>query len=300
MQRILLFTIILLSSFALKAQEMQFDVTVNTPKLQTTDPKVFETLEAALEEFLNTTKWTDDEFEQEERIKCNIQLTIDEEVNATTFEAILAIQSVRPTFKAGYETALISHNDKEVRFQYEQFQPLQYTANNFDNNLVSVLSFYVYMILGMDYDSFSPLGGEEFFKTAQEVLLNVPSGVANSYGGWTAKDGNRNRFWMIDNILTPRVKPMRQAMYDYHRLGLDFMHQNTDFARGKMMAALEEIYKVDQSFPNMMIIQMFVNAKYSEIIEIFKLGTTNEKKRVYEIMTKLDAAGASRYLAIGK
>lgn len=300
MKKILVLTLTILSTYWLQAQEMQFTVTVNTPKLQTADPRVFENLETSLQEFLNNQKWTDDEFEQEERIECSVQLTIKEEEGSNTFLADLAIQSVRPVFGSDYNTPLLTHVDKDVRFQYEQFQPLQYTANNYNNNLVSIMSFYVYVILGLDYDSFSPLGGEPYFQTAKDILTAVPSTVTGANKGWVAADGNRNRYWIIDNLLTPRTKEFRQAMYDYHRMGLDFMHKNTDFARGKMMAALEECSNVNKSFPNMMIMQMFVNAKDSEIVEIFKLGTTNEKKRVRTIMSSLDAAGASKYTAIGR
>ncbi len=298
MKKIFFLLLISFSVWQVQAQEMEFQVTVNTPRLQTTDPKVFENLQTSLQEFLNNQQWTNDEFEQEERIKCNIQLTIVSEESNNTFTADMAIQSSRPVFGSNYETALLSHVDRDVRFKYEQFQPLQYTENNYNDNLVSVVSFYVYVILGLDYDSFSPFGGEAHFKTAQDIVNAVPSTARASYKGWQGSDSNRNRYWMVENILSPRSKEYRQAVYDYHRQGLDLMHKNTDFARGKIMAALEDFHTLEQTYPNMMITQMLVNAKSSEIIEIFKLGTDNEKKRVTTIMERLDAAGASKYRAI--
>ncbi|MFK8103500.1 MAG: DUF4835 family protein, partial [Saprospiraceae bacterium] len=159
MKKIILFTVLAFLHFASQAQEVIFDITINTPKLQTADPKVFESLEEALENFLNNRKWTEDVYEQEERIKCKVQLTIRDELSATSFNADLAIQATRPVFGSSYETALLSHVDKDVTFSYEPFQPLVYAKNTYNDNLTSIMAFYVYIILAMDYDSFSAFGG---------------------------------------------------------------------------------------------------------------------------------------------
>ena len=299
MKRITLLSVFIILQLSLFSQEVVFDITINTPKLQTADPKVFESLEEALENFLNNRKWTDDVYEQEERIKCKVQLTIRDENSATSFTADLAIQATRPVYGSSYETALISHVDKDVTFTYEPFQPLQYSKNNFNDNLTSIMAFYVYVILGMDYDSFSAFGGEPYLQIAQDILTNIPPNVASSNPGWRSLDGNRNRYWIIENLLSPTVRPYRQAMYDYHRLSLDKMHEDVTIARAKMTKALSALDEVRKNYPNAMILQMFANAKSSEIIEIYKQGAQTEKSKIYQIMTKMDASNAAKYRDIG-
>ena len=290
--------ILLVWSGMSRAQELNASVKVNTQKLQTVDPKVFETLEQSLNEFLNSQKWTGDVFELEERINCNFVLTVQEERSPTSFKADLAIQASRPIFGSTYETALLNHIDKDVTFVYEQFQPLQFSRNVYNDNLSAVLAFYCYLILGMDYDSFSPLGGEPYFQIAQEILNNVPQSAAAANAGWRSLDGNRNRYWIIENILSPRVRPLRQAMYDYHRQALDIMAEDVAAGRVIMSKALEQIGEVNQAYPNSMIVQMFVNSKSLEVVEVYKKGTRQEQDLVIQIMSKIDPTNASRYRSI--
>jgi hypothetical protein len=298
--RLILFALLslFLSDLAI-AQEFLVEASINTPKLQTADPKVFKSLETAIEEFFNNQNWTEDEFEAEERINCQIQLTITEELSETRFRAELAIQSTRPVFNSAYESAILTHLDKDISFSYEQFQPLIYTENNFNDNLTSILSFYAYILLGMDYDSFSPFGGEEFFRTAQDILNTVPQTVTSTNKGWRQLDGNRNRYWMLENFLSPRIKPFRQAFYEYHRKGLDLMSEQTLEGRANMATAIETINGVNRDYPNAMVLQMFANTKANEIIEIFKLGTREEKTKVKRTMTQIDASNAARYEQVG-
>jgi hypothetical protein len=296
---LLLFFLLFLAGQLLNAQEFIVDATINTPKLQTADPKVFKSLETAIEEFFNSQNWTDDDFEAEERINCQIQLTITEELSETSFRAELAIQSTRPVFNSAYESAMLTHLDKDISFSYEQFQPLIYTENNFNDNLTSILSFYAYIMLGLDYDSFSPFGGEEHFLTAQDVLNTVPQTVTATNKGWRQMDGNRNRYWMLENLLSPRIKPFRQAFYEYHRKGLDLIADQTLEGRANMATAIETINQVNRDYPNAMILQVFANTKANEIIEIFKLGTREEKMKVKRTMTQIDASNAARYEQIG-
>lgn len=298
MKKILFLVPFLMIGVFLRAQELNATVRVNVQKLQTVDPRVFETLEQTLLEFLNSQKWTNDVFELEERINCNILLTIQEERSPTSFKADLAIQASRPVYGTTYETALFNHIDKDVTFTYEQFQPLQFSQNVFNDNLSTVLSFYAYIILGLDYDSFSPLGGEPYFQIAQQILNSVPQSAAAANPGWRSLDGNRNRYWIIENILSPRVRPYRQAMYEYHRQALDIMAEDVNTGRGIMVNALGQISDVDQAYPNSMIVQMFVNAKSQEVVEIFKKGTRQEQDQVIQIMSKIDPTNSSRYRAI--
>lgn len=275
----------------LQAQEFKATVSINTPKLQTADPKIFETLRSTVENLINNQQWTDNIYENEEKINIQIQMTIEETDAPNTFEAEFYIQATRPVYGSNYETALITHVDKDVRFNYEQYQPLEFAKNTYTNNLTSVIAFYAYTILGMDYDSFAQYGGEDHYQTAIDILSTVPNGVK----GWRANDGSRNRHWIINNTLNPRVKPMRDAMYQYHRLGLDIMSVNVAEGRSKMLAALEKVNQVNQATRNMMIMQIFANTKSLEIIEIFKAGTRQEKNKVITIMSRVDPANASKY-----
>lgn len=290
-----------LCSLATEAQEFDFQVSVNlsTLKGRIADPQVFKSLEQSVQEFMNNTKWSGDAFEPEERIKGNIVINISEEVSQTRFTAEMSIQATRPVFNSDYETPLITYQDANVWFDYEQFQPLIFNENNYNDNLTSLLAFYAYLVLGMDYDSFSPLGGDPYFQLAQSIVNNIPAGVASiDPQGWRALDGNRNRFWLAENFLSPRVRPYRQAMYDYHRLGLDVMAEDAGAGRGMISQALDALSKVNRSYPNAMILQLFSDAKTAEITEIFKGGTQQEKNKMIQVMTRVDGSRAAKYRAV--
>ncbi len=280
------------------AQELNFSVKINTQRLQTVDPRVFETLEKTIFDFLNNNKFTDHFYDTKERINCNLQLTIQQELSPTRFKADLAIQASRPVFGSNYETTLLNHQDRDVTFDYEQFQPLIFSRNAYNDNLSAVLSFYAYMILGQDYDTFSPLGGDPYFKIAQDILNNIPAGAAVANPGWRSLDGSRNRYWMIENLLSPRVRPFRLAMYDYHRLGLDVMSKDVAGGRAVMMKALNEVAQVNQVYPNSMVVQMFNQTKGQELTEIFKGGTPQEKEQLISLMGRIDPANAGKYRAV--
>ena len=286
---------LLMGWVSLNAQEMNFSVKVNTQKLQTVDPKVFKTLEATLLEFLNNQKWTEDNFEPEERIECNLLLTVQEELSPTSFKASLAIQASRPIFGSDQNSLMLNHLDNEVTFDYQEYDPIQYSRNSFNDNLSAVLSFYVYMILGLDYDSFAPFGGEPHFQVAQEIVNTLPQSLADNDGGWNSLKTDKNRFWIIENILSPRVRPFRQAMYDYHRQALDIMSENVEAGRAIMVQAIESIRGVNQAYPNAIIIQMFVNSKSEEVLEIFKQGSRAEVDKIIRAMTKMDASNSAKY-----
>jgi len=292
----LLFTI--LSIFAigtLVAQELNVNVTVNTPKLQTADPALFTNLQTAISEFYANARWTNDDYLTEERINVNINITISEEKSIRDFNGEMTIQATRPVFGSDYEAVILNHVDKDFNFTFEQFQPVQYTSNSFNDNLTSMLAFYAYVIIGLDADTFSALGGDKHFQSAQEIVNLVPQSVASSVRGWRSVDNPRNRYWMIENLLTPRIQPMRQAMYDYHRLGLDQMGKEPDLARVFIIDAMEKIAGVDRNYPNSMIIQMFAVSKATEVISIFMEGNQEQKKKAADIMIRFDASNARKF-----
>ncbi len=284
-----------------QAQELEVQVTINTPKLQTADPKVFETLKISIQEFMNNQKWTDDTYEQLERIKVDIVMTITKELSGNTFEADFSLQSTRPVFNSTYETPLFKHQDKDVTFSYQQFQPLEYSQSTFTDNLTFILAYYAYIVIGMDYDSFSPYGGEPYYQIAQDIVNRVPPTIASSVPGWRSVENNRNRYWLAENMLSSRIRPLRQAIYDYHRQGLDMMYQDPYAARAVMTLAIESLAGVNQTYPNSVIMQAFANTKADEIIEIYKAAAPQEKNSVIRVMEKVDPSKASNYRqGIGK
>lgn len=289
---------LLLFGTALRAQELNVDVTVNTPNLANVDPAVFKTLEGAIEAFMNQRQWTEDFFEEEEKIDVNMQLLIEEELSNTSFKATLSIQSTRPIYNSGEQTVMVNHQDQDVSFVYEQFQPLEFSENQFTDNLSSVLAFYAYFIIGMDYDSFAPFGGEPYFQQAQTIINTVPSGVAGQFGGWTAADGRRSRYAIMETLLSPRSRRLRQANYDYNRQALDIMAENTDAGRAVMLDAIKTVQEVNRSFPNAVAVQMFANSKGPEIVEVFKVASPQDKNQVISAMSALDPAQASVYRGI--
>ncbi len=281
---------------SLKAQELRVDVSVVTaPQVQLTDPQVFQSLEQAIRDFMNNQRWTNDEFESFEKIDLSIVLTITEDNGSGSFKGELALQSLRPVYGSTYKSPMLNQIDKNVLFQYEQFQPIEFVENNFTDNLSAILSFYAYIVLGLDYDSFSPFGGEKYFQKAQDIVNLVPESITTTYLGWRPKDGNRNRYWLIENLLSPKVRPFRQAWYDYHRQGLDIAYSNVAAARAIIMQALEDIQKVNQVYPQSMIVQLFTNAKADEIIELFKPAPVTDRNKIIQIMSRLDPSRSTKY-----
>ena len=301
-QRFFQTLLLLACSFYAVAQngELNASVRINTPQLQKTERKVFDQLEIALRDFLNTTKWTQEVFEPDERIECNFIITVSEEVGNNTFKGELAVQSVRPVYASGYKTPMISHLDRDFIFSYDQNQPIEFLPDATDNqNLPAMMAFYAYIILGLDYDSFSLYGGEPYLLTAQQIVTNIQN-AASAPTGWKPADGgkNRNRYWVIENLLNPRVKPYRAAMYTYYRKGLDVFTSNIDQGKTQVLAALEEVDKVNVAYFNAMIVQMFANAKRDELVDMWKIGPQAQRDRVVQIMSKIDPANGQRYREI--
>lgn len=292
-------TIFLLGTVLLaKAQEFNATVKINTPKLQTADPAVFKTLEKAIVQLINGTAWTEDEYEDFERINASFTINITQELSATSFQAEMLVQASRPVYNSGEETQLLATKDNSLTFGYEQYQPMEFTKNTFNNNLTSIIAFYCYYILGLDYDTYALNGGSENYQLAQDVITNVPPNIVNGDDGWSSvKGNNRNRYWLLENILSPRVSSLRSALYDYHLRGLDRMSEDIEGGRNSIANAITKINQVHRAYPNTMIVQIFAIAKGDEILQIFANATVDKptKQKVYQAMIKIDAANASKY-----
>lgn len=302
MRKYAVLAVLLMAVWAsLSAQEFNFKVTVNVQKLTSADPGIFNNLKQSITEFFNSTKWTNDVFETDERIQGNILLTIIGEAASkdgiipNTYDAELAISVSRPVYGSSEYTPLFNHYDKNIRFFYEQFQPIQFTRNTFNDNLSAVLGYYAFIILGMDYDSFSLNGGDPFFQSAQAVLNTVPSSWNGDGSGWDVSNNRRNRYWLSENMLSPRMRPLREVTYTYHRLGLDVMSSNVAKGRAVISKTLENLRKVSAAYPNSFGLQIFVNSKGREIKDIFKVATAEEKENVIDIMSTVDPANSGSY-----
>ena len=288
----------LLLASSMTAQEFNFTVKVATNPSQgrIADPKVFTSLETALKELINNTKWTDDVFEQNERLTGSIQLTIKNEISTTAFSGELAIQASRPVYGTDFTTPIFTHLDRTVQFSYEQFQPLQFAKNSFGDNLTSTIAYYVNIILAMNYDSFAPQGGEQFWQQAQDIYSTVPSSAKSE---WQGKElGNKERYWFVENFLSPRMKNIRQGIYEYHRLGLDVASTDVNRCKAAIMQCLERVDEAHQAYPNTLAVRSFTVTKADEMINIFKNGTEDQKARFMQIMTRLDPANSSKYIQV--
>lgn len=287
--------IILMSGFDLTGQELNLKVIVNAPNINKADPATFVQLEQAMTEFMNTSEWTEDSFEPEERIEGTIQINITEEISVTDFKADLLIQTARPVYNSTYSSPILTIIDKNIVFKYQDNQPIEQSDNAYFDNLSSVLSFYAYLIIGYDYDTFSQNGGDPYFKRAQNVVQSIPSARSGDNSGWEVQGDERNRFNKVDNMFNPRMQSFRSAYYEYHRKGLDMMYENPDRSRAVMASAITAMGQVNQSYPNAVTLQMFADAKRQEIIDVFTVAPKGEKGKVADILMKIDPTRADQY-----
>ncbi len=280
----------------LKGQEFNLNVKVSTPTSKLIDPKVFKTLENQIQEFYNTTRWTEDEFEPEERIEGDILITVKDEVSPTRFIADLTIQTIRPIFNSSVNTRMINHIDKEISINYIELQPIYRNLNGFTDNLSQILTFYGYLMLGFDYESFAPNGGQEYFQIAETIISNVPTNVVKSDQAWDPMNRKRTRYSIINNLMNPRSKDFRQAFYDYHRNGMDILATDVERAQVILLDCLQKVDQLERAIPNNTIVNLFCDTKRNEIIDIFQGADKKKRNEVYRIMVKVDPAQTDRYI----
>ncbi len=281
------------------AQELNCHVKVLAPTLQQTDPKVFETLEQSIAEFMNRRRWTTDVFRPEERIECSMLLSITQELASDRFAAQVTIQSSRPVYHSSYNTPMLYIVDKDFQFQYAQYQPLEYNENQFSSSLTSFLAYYAYLIIGFDYNAFALKGGQPYFAKANTIVTIAQSN--NEAGpGWKSFEGTRNRFWLINNLTNPKLDYIHQLMYQYHRQGLDKMYSSPDQGRKAILDALVLFSKIREDSPTAMFTQIFFQTKSEELIHLFSGAPASEKTQAVQLLTSLDPTNTQRYQSIGK
>ena len=280
------------NSFFGFSQELICNISVTSTKLQSLDKQKFRTLQTSVREFMNNKKWTSEVFKDDEKIECNISINILEEVSTDQFEASINIQSSRPIFNSSYYSPLLTFIDKEFKFRYVEHQPFEFNENTFSSNLTSVLAFYAYLIIGLDYYTFSQDGGAVYLQKAKNIVNNA-QGAAEK--GWKAFESNKNRYWLAEELLDAKYVDFRSCLYNYHRLGLDKMYDDSEKARAAVTESLESLRKVKRLNPTAFILRIFFDAKSSEIVNIYSNAFQDEKNRVYKILTELDPSNISKY-----
>jgi hypothetical protein len=268
------------------AQELNFEVEIIAPNLATADREVLDQLQNSMREFINNTKWTNLDYQEHEKITGSIQYTIKQD-QAASFSGELIIQVARPVYNSEELTPLMNHVDRNVQVAFQPDQQIQRSDLVFTDNLSSILTFYVYVILGLDGDSFEQYGGTDYFNIALNTMTVIPQGLASADRGWKAGE-KYNRNSLITSILNARVKPFRQAYYEYHREGLDKMTEDRGRARAIMASAITQIGDVNQAYPYAPALEIFFYAKRGELSDIFEVAPKGQRKKVYDVATAVD------------
>jgi hypothetical protein len=282
-----------------QAQELNCQVTLITDaklEVTTVDKEVLEQLKQVVNDFMNNTQWTKDKFKTEERINCNIQLQISKIPSQGVYEGAMQIQSSRTAFNSSYNTTVFNFQDENISFAYSRNSIISYAPNQYRDNLTSVLAFYAYFIIGMDYDSFGLKGGTPYFNEAQQIVSLAQSSGAT---GWKSNEqGKRNRYWLVDNVLHQLFEPLRECNYEYHRKGLDKLYENKDAARKAMYDALNKLNKVITTRPNSINVLNFVQAKTVELKNLYADSEVKDKNEIVNLLKKIDPANSSKYIEI--
>jgi len=270
---------------ALYSQELNFKVIVNADQIQTTDRGVFQDMERSFANFLNTRKWTADTYKNYEKINATLFLNITKMPSIGNFTANAQITVARPVYGTNYETVLLNFADREWEFEYIESLPLEYNDNTYISNLTSMLAFYAYIVLGMDYDSFSDLGGTPYF---QKALIVVNNAQSSNRPGWQALGSNRNRYALIENLNNPQMIELRKNTYRYHRQALDTFDKTPDQSRQIVLDVLKNVKSVWTIYPNSIFVISFFDAKAPELVNIFSEGNLQVRREAYDILTSID------------
>lgn len=295
-KRLIIILVLVLLSNVSFSQELNCQVTINTQQIQgTVQKQIFEQMQKSIFEFLNQRRWGNDVYTAQERLDCSFLINVTQSIGSDEYLATIQIQSRRPVYKSSFNAPLFNYIDENFQFKFQQFAQLEFNDNNFQNNLTSVLAYYAYVMLALDYDSFAPLGGSPYWQKANQVVQNAQTAAEK---GWKSNESNKNRYWLVENQLQPVFQGIRDCMYKYHREGLDIMSEKPSEGRAKILSALELLVPVYNNRPASFNMQLFFNAKGSEIVDIFSQGTAEEKTKVVELLMKVDPANTTKYLKI--
>lgn len=294
MRKVLWFIVFMLP-LLLSAQDFNCNVQVLYPQVQVANTQRFKNLENSIREFINNRKWSAEKILPNERIEWSLIININEFDNASSgFKATAQIQSSRPVFNTAYNSVLFNQQDDQWQFEYIDFQPMDFVEGTFTNNLTSLVAYYIFVVLGFDGDSYKKEGGTDYFNKAYNIMLAAQSG---GQPGWQVTDGggNKNRYWLIENILNERFKPVREAYYTYHMKGMDVMSNDIEEARLQITNSLQLLQKVWKIMPNSMLLKVWFNAKVNEIVNIYCKALIADKNKVIAILKEADPANADKY-----
>ncbi len=267
------------------AQELNAKVNINSDKITGTNKQVFTTLQTALMEFINSRSWTNTTFATNERIECTFNIIINKQADEVNFSAELQVSALRPVYNSTYVTNLLNYRDTQLEFSYVEGTPIEYVETNLQSNLVATLVFYIYVILGLDFDSFSPLGGDPYFIEAQQIASQAQS--YGTFSGWTPFEKPNSRHGIISSLTDEALKDYRTFWYTYHRKGLDEMSANADRGRTTIINALSVLKTVREARPGTILLQMFADSKLSEVVKIYSKASSQEKKEGYDLLNSL-------------
>jgi len=299
-KKILIILLFVSSAAMVQGQELQARISVVANKVSTqVDRKTFQTLQAALINFVNNRKWTNDAFQANEKISCNFLINIEKELGDNVYKASLTVQAARPIYNTSYESPLINFQDDNLTFRYLEFQPIEFNENRIQGsdpvaaNLTAMLAYYVYIILGMDYDSYSLRGGDPYFQKAWNIVNNAPEG--RDISGWKQFDGLRNRYFLAENINNSRFALMHDALYSYYRGGLDNFYDNEEAGRNGILNCLNSLNRINTENPNSMLVQFFFQGKSTELVKMFSKANPDLKKRARDLLVKMDVTNSNAY-----
>lgn len=287
---------IIIFAQGLHSQELRCNVQVNSSQIQGTNKQVFQTLQTAMYEFMNNTAWTNHVYTNEERIECNILINLQEH-NGDEFKGSIQIQSSRPIFNTSYNTTVLNFKDDDLRFNYVEFEPLEFSITEHRSNLTSLLAYYAYVVIGLDYDTFSHLGGTDYYQKAEQIVNNAQNAQEK---GWKAFESRKNRYWFIENFLNDRYKGLREFLYRYHRLGLDIMDSKEAVGRSQIAESLDLLQKIYRQKPDpyLFAFELIMRAKSDELINVFSESFMAEADRVYKILVEIDPTNSDKYIKI--
>ena len=293
------FLAISLMPVALACQELRCNVQVVSQQVQGTNKQVFQTLQNAIYEFMNNRVWTNHVYTMEERIECNLMFNITEQLSADEFKGTLTVQASRPVYNTNYKTTILNFVDSDIHFTYVEFSPLEFDLNSHMSNLTSILAFYAYYILGLDYDTFSLLGGTPWFTNAERIVLNAQN---EPMPGWEPLSdlAHKSRYWLVKDMLDSEYEPIREFNYRYHRLGLDTMDEKVAEGRAVITNSLELLQQVYRNRPDpyMYLLSLIFDSKADEIVNVYTESYTEERNRAHEILVEINKTNSSKYKAI--
>lgn len=295
--RKLIVIVIVFLSFNATAQDLNCRVQILSPQVQNTNKRALDELQKAIGEFMNNRKWANFEIKSQERIDCNLVITLKNWDGGSNFQGEAQILSSRPVYGTSYNTTLLSINDKNFDFAFTEGQPLDFTDQNYQNNLSSMLAFYAYVMIGMDADSFEKMGGTDYYTKAQAVVNNAQNAA---FAGWKAFENLKNRYWLIENLTNKSYVPIREILYSYHRQGLDLMGEDIIKGRKNIADALPKLAELDRQQQSALLNQVFFSAKSDEIVDIFSKGNPMERNQIFNVMVDADPVNASKYEELKK